>query len=330
MKKVAALAGVGASVFVARRYLAMRDAMADVDPELRSPLLPLLPGSTNVRTLPLYRRVFRLSLKHGEGVTVTERWVAGDPAVRVLVTTPTEDGATPRPAVLWIHSGGMILGSPQFEAPFSGRLAHELGAIVVSPDYRLAPEHPFPAALDDCMATLRWMLASADELGIDPQRIAVAGGSAGGGLSAAVAQRSHDERIPLRAQVLIYPMLDDRTALREDHGRRGQFMWTPAGIKYAWTAYLGREPRMSDAPEYAAPARRTDLAGLPPAWIGVGDLDSLYEESVGYAEQLKACGVPCELITVPGMYHGADLVASKAASMREFCRSYVGHLRTYI
>src|ERR1700744_3573391 len=138
MKKVAALAGVGASVFVARRYLAMREAMADVDPEFRSPLLPLLPGSTNARTLPLYRRVFRLTLKPGAGVTVTERRGAWDHTVRVLVTTPAEHEA-PRPAVLWIHSGGMILGSPQFEAPFSGRLAHELGAVVVSPDYRLAP-----------------------------------------------------------------------------------------------------------------------------------------------------------------------------------------------
>src|SRR5690349_4793752 len=111
MKKVAALAGPGASIFLARRYLATRDAMADVDPELRSPLLALLPGSTNARTLPLYRRVFRLGLRPGGGVRVTERRVAGDPAVRVLVTTPTEDGATPRPAVLWIHSGGMVLGS---------------------------------------------------------------------------------------------------------------------------------------------------------------------------------------------------------------------------
>jgi acetyl esterase/lipase len=330
MKKVAALAGLGASIFVTRRYLATRDAMADVDPEFRSPLLTLLNDPANARTLPLYRRVFRLGLKTGGGVTVTERRVAGDPAVRVLVTTPTEDAATPRPAVLWIHSGGMILGSPQFEAPFSGRLARELGAVVVSPDYRLAPENPFPAALDDCMATLRWMLASADELGIDSQRLAVAGGSAGGGLSAAVAQRSHDERIPLRAQVLLYPMLDDRTALRKDHGRRGRFMWTPEMSRFSWTAYLGREPRMSDAPEYAAPARRTDLAGLSPAWIGVGDLDILHEEGIRYAEQLKACGAPCELITVPGMYHGADLIASKAATMQEFSRSYVSHLRTYL
>ena len=106
------------------------------------------------------------------------------------------------------------------------------------------------------MAALRWMRDNADELGIDPDRIAVTGSSAGGGLSAAVAQRAHDEGIALRAQALVYPMIDDRTALRDDHGGRGRFLWTHASNRFGWTAYLGREPRMSDAPEYAAPARR--------------------------------------------------------------------------
>ena len=106
--------------------------------------------------------------------------------------------------------------------------------------------------------------------------------------AAAVAQRSHDEGIPLRAQVLVYPMLDDRTALREDHAGRGRFLWTPSSNRFGWTAYLGREPRMSDAPEYAAPARRADLTGLPPAWVGVGELDLFYDEDVDYAERLKS------------------------------------------
>ena len=135
-------------------------------------------------------------------MTVTERRV-GTPPVRVTVTTPDGPADTgQRPAVLYIHGGGMVLGSPQTEAIGSGRLARELDAVVVSPDYRLAPEHPFPAALDDCMAALRWMRDNADELGIDPDRIAVTGSSAGGGLSAAVAQRAHDEGIALRAQAL--------------------------------------------------------------------------------------------------------------------------------
>jgi acetyl esterase/lipase len=122
------------------------------------------------------------------------------------------------------------------------------------------------------MTALQWMREQSDELGVDPDRIAVVGGSAGGGSAAAVAQRSHDEGIPLRAQALIYPMLDDRTALREDHAGRGRFGWTPSSNRYGWTAYLGREPRLSEAPEYAAPARRDDLSGLAPACVGVGNI----------------------------------------------------------
>ena len=214
------------------------------------------------------------------------------------------------------------MGTPQIEAQLSGGLARDIGAVVVSPDYRLAPENPFPAGLDDCMATLKWMAKQADELGIDPDRIAVHGVSAGGGLAAAVAQRAFDEGIPLRAQALVYPMLDDRTVLRDDHAGCGELTWSPSSNRFAWTAYLGREPRMSDAPEYAAPARRTDVAGLPPAWIGVGELDVFYEEDVAYAEKLKAAGVPCELVTVAGMYHGADQLAPKALSMRNFQRQH--------
>ena len=301
--------------------------MAKVAPDLRSPVLPFVPATQRARLLPLIRLQSRIRTRSGRGVTVSERDV-GEPAVRVLITTPTE-GQPPRPAVLWIHGGGYIVGSPQFEAFGTGRLARDLGVVTVSPDYRLAPEHPFPAALDDCMATLRWMRANADELGIDPDRIAVIGASAGGGLSAAVAQRSLDEDIPLRAQVLVYPMLDDRTVLREDHAGRGRFRWTPSSNRFG-TCYLGREPRMSDAPEYAAPARRTDLAGLPPAWIGVGELDLFYDEDVDYAERLRASGVPCTLVTIPGMYHGADAFAPKALSLKDFHSGLQAHLRSYL
>ncbi|WP_231514565.1 alpha/beta hydrolase [Mycobacterium sp. URHB0044] len=253
----------------------------------------------------------------------------GEAAVQVLVATPAQQKAQ-RPAVLWIHSGGMVVGSAQLELSVIGRLARDLGAVIVSPNYRLAPEHPFPAALEDCMATLRWMRSHADELGIDPDRIAVGGASAGGGLSAAVAQRSQDEGISLRAQALVYPMLDDRTVLRDGHAGRGHFMWTPVSNRFGWTALLGRAPRMSDAPEYAAPARRTDLRNLPPTWIGVGDLDVLFDEGVVYAETLRTCGVPCQLVTVPGMYHGADAIAPKAASMQDFRRSMVAHLLNHL
>ncbi|MBV8346381.1 MAG: alpha/beta hydrolase [Mycolicibacterium sp.] len=306
----------------------MRDAMADVAPDLRSPLLPFVPATERSWLLPLFRLCSRIRMPSGRGVTVTERRV-GEPAVRVMITMPTESRPR-RPGVLWIHGGGYVVGSPHLEASGIARLAKDLGVIAVSPHYRLAPEHPFPAALDDCMATLGWMRAKADELGIDPDRIAVIGASAGGGLSAAVAQRSHDEGIALRAQVLVYPMLDDRTTLRHDHAGRGRFMWTPVSNRFGWSSYLGRRPRISDAPEYSAPARREDLTGMPPAWVGVGERDLFYAEDVDYAEKLKACGVPCTLVTVPGMYHGADAFARKSLSMRDFHAGIQAHLRTYL
>jgi acetyl esterase/lipase len=316
VKKILAAAGVGLAALAARRYLSQRDAMAAVPQELRSPLLPFIPSTGSRRTLPLFRFNSRIPTPAGRGVTVAKR-VIGDPTVPVRIFTP-DAGSAPRPAVLYIHGGGMIVGSPQFEAFGTARIARNLGVVAVSPDYRLAPEHPFPAAFDDCMTTLRWMFGHADELGIDPGRIAVIGGSAGGGLSAAVAQRCHDEGIALRAQVLMYPMLDDRTALRTDHEGRGTFGWTQSSNRFGWTSYLGREPRLADAPEYAAPARRDDLTGLPPAWVGVGELDLFFEEDVAYAQRLEAAGVPCELLTVPGMYHAADGLALKAAAMQDF------------
>jgi acetyl esterase/lipase len=123
-------------------------------------------------------------------------------------------------------------------------------------------------------------------------------------------------------------MLDDRTALVRDHGRRGHFMWTAASTRFGWASYLGCEPGTSTVPEYAVPARRSDLTGLAPAWIGVGDLDLLHDESVAYAERLRDADVGCELIIVPGMYHAADGIARKAPSMMKFRSSMLNHLRT--
>ena len=289
MKKLAAVAAVGVAALAARRYLAMRDALAHVEPELRSPVLPFVTVTHSDKTLPVLRPIYRVKSSPGSGVSVVTRMV-GDPPIRVLVTT-SEGHQAKRPAVLSLHGGGMIVGSPQLEQMTHGRLARDLGAVVVAPDYRLAPENPFPAALDDCMTTLAWMREHADELGIDADRIAVTGISAGGGLAAAVAQRSHDDGIALRAQGLVYPMLDDRTVLNDDAEGRGRIVWTPESNRFAWTAYLGRAPRMSDAPTYAAPARRDDLSGLPPAWIGVGESGPLLLRGRGVREE--ATSVRC-------------------------------------
>ncbi len=328
VKKFAAVVGLGLVALVGRSRLKVRDAVAAVAPELRSPLLPFTALAFTDRKLRVVRLLFSIRTRPGEGVTMVERRVS-EPSVPVLVMIPKQHSVS-SPAVLWLHGGGYVVDTLHLEAGGAGRLARSLGAVVVSPDYRLAPENPFPAGLNDCMAALRWMRANADELGIEADRIAVMGASAGGGMAAAVAQRSQDQGIPLRAQVMVYPMLDDRSTLRADHAGRGRFAWTPESNLYGWTAYLGRAPRMSGAPEYAAPARRSDLSGLAPAWIGVGDLDVFYDESVAYAERLKAAGVPCELVTVPGMYHGADGVARKAPSMLKFRAGMLDHLKKYL
>jgi acetyl esterase/lipase len=310
----------------ARRIVAFGRSMSAVAPELRTPAIIPMSIPHNTATLPALRLAYSYRSDPGPGIEVTEHRVA---PIEVLVLTPT-DGSAPRPAVLALHGGAMCVGTAQLEAEPAARIARQIDAVVVMPNYRLAPEHPFPAPLDDCMATLRWMGEHAEELGIDVDRIAVFGPSAGGGLTAAVAQRAFDEGIALRAQVMIYPMLDDRTVLKDDHAGRGELVWTPESNRFAWTAYLGRAPRMSDAPEYAAPARRADLRGLAPAWIGIGDLDLFYDECVDYAERLQAAGVPCELVTVPGMYHTADGLRRKAPMIRRFYAAMDEFLRTHL
>jgi acetyl esterase/lipase len=327
-KTVAFVAAAGVGALAIRRIAALRRSLEAVAPELRTPAMVAASIPVNPLALPVLRMAYSFRSNPGPRVAMTDRHAADTP-VHTLVLTPT-DFPAPRPAVLWLHAGAMVAGTAQMEAQPAGRLVRDLGVVVVSPDYRLAPENPFPAALDDCMATLHWMREHADELGIDRDRIAVCGASSGGGLAAAVAQRAHDEDIRLRAQALIYPMIDDRTTLRDDHAGRGRLTWSPSSNRRAWKAYLGREPRVSDAPEYASPARRRDVAGLPPAWVGVGELDLFYEENVAYAEKLKQAGVACELVTVPGMYHGADGVAQSAPSMKRFHASMVQHLRTYL
>jgi acetyl esterase/lipase len=328
VKRGVAVAGVAAAAaLAARQYLVNRDAMADVAPQLRTPLLLVLPPPSSRRMLPISRFNSRLRTPSGRGVTVAKH-LTGD-GVRVVVTAPSM-GSRPRPVVLWIHGGVFVVGSPQFEAFETGQIAREVGAVVVSPDYRLAPEHPFPAALDDCMSALGWIRANVEMLGIDPQRIAIAGSSAGGGLAAAVVHCCRDQGIAIAAQTLVYPMLDDRTALRADHAGRGRFLLTPASIRLGWRSYVGGEPGNADVSAYAAPARQADLNGLAPAWIGVGDLDLLYDESVAYAQRLRECGVDCELITVPGMYHAADVIARNTPPMLKFRASMLDHLKTHL
>ncbi|OBF28355.1 alpha/beta hydrolase [Mycobacterium sp. ACS1612] len=225
----------------------------------------------------------------------------------------------PMPALLWIHGGGYVIGKAAQDDALCRRYAREVGAIVASVDYRLAPEHPYPASLEDCYSALRWLVRLPS---VDPDLVAIGGASAGGGLAAALALLTRDRgEIPLAAQLLVYPMLDDRTVGRH-HDHPGLRLWNQSSNKYGWSAYLGGAD-----PEVAVPARREDLSGLPPAWLGVGTLDLFHDEDLAYAERLRAAGVRCDVEIVEGAFHGFDGIVPKADVSQRFFDSQCALLR---
>jgi acetyl esterase/lipase len=249
------------------------------------------------------------------GVTVTQ--VTSPVGLRVY----RPDTLTfPAAGLVWIHGGGMVIGSARQDERFVSAVARDLGIVIASVDYRLAPMHPFPAPLDDCYTALQWLH---DQPDVDPARIAVGGASAGGGLAASLAQLAHDRgRLPIAFQLLIYPMLDDRSAVRPEVDGRHFRLWTQTSNYFGWRAYLGQEPGSDAVTAPAAPARRASLAGLPPAWIGVGTNDLFHDEDLEYAARLTAAGVTCTVEVVDGAFHGFDVVAAKTAVAKEFQASW--------
>lgn len=326
---VLAAAAAGA-VAAARAVGRRREQLAAVAPDLRHGML-WAPLVVSARTLPLVRRAMSAAPPSSatDPVRRTAPGLDGRPDVEVWLHEPASR-SSPSGAVLWIHGGGYVMGSPVTDHPLCESLAEKLGVLVVAVDYRLAPEHPAPAALEDCHTALRWVHANADELGVAPDRVAVAGQSAGGGLAAALAQLAHDrDDAPLAFQALLYPMLDDRTALDHDPAT-GHFVWTPGSNRFGWTSYLGHPAGTGDPVPHSVPARREDLRGLPPAWIGVGDLDLFRDEDLAYARRLADAGVPCAVHVVPGMYHAADVVRPGAPAMAAFRESWTEALRSAV
>lgn len=238
---------------------------------------------------------------------------ADAPEVKALLYAPKQTSATLRPAILQIHGGGYIGGHAEQRAALSVQLAQELGAVVLAVNYRLAPETPFPGPVEDCYAGLRWLHTRAASLGVDPTRIAVAGESAGGGLAAALCLIARDRKeFSVCYQHLIFPMLDDRTCLAEPHPYVGEYVWTPEYNTFGWTALLGHAPGAPDVSPYAAPARATDLSGLPPTFLICGSLDLFIEENMEYARRLIRAGVPTEMHVYPGAPHAFMLVENLA------------------
>lgn len=223
--------------------------------------------------------------------------------------------------MLWIHGGGLVIGAAKQDDNLCMSTASRLGIRIVSVDYRLAPEFPFPAALDDALAAWLWMQHNAPKLGFDPRRVVVAGESAGGGIAASLVQRLHDRGgVQPVAQWLFAPMLDDRTAAQVDLDGRDHPVWNNRSNRFGWASYLNSEPGADVVPPYAVPARRENLSGLPPAWLYAGDSELFRDEIVDYAARLRAAGVPVEFEIVTGAAHGFENWANETALAQDLVK----------
>ncbi|NGN94706.1 alpha/beta hydrolase [Nocardioides sp. KC13] len=299
------------------------------DPELvpvleavRQALPPL-----STETLPLMRQqsadglpgMEPVDLTVGGAVRVEERQVPGPegaPDITLLILSPTVDGP-PRPAVYHTHGGGMVIGNRRLGVEMFLAQVAAGNAVVVSVEYRLAPEHPDPAPVEDCYAGLVWTAKNAAELGVDPERILIAGASAGGGLAAGTALLARDRAFPkLTHQILICPMLDDRFETHSSRMLDDEGVWDRQANLFGWTALLGDRRGGPDVSPYAAPARAEDLSGLPRTYIDTGSAETFRDETLTYARRLSEAGVSVDLHMWGGGFHGFDLMAGHAALSR--------------
>ena len=300
-------------------------------PELAAPLeawLNATKGGINLHDIPATRRMMdelaaaqMAKAPPIKGVSTEDRQVPspeGAPEVFVRIYQPTDRPDT-LPALLWIHGGGYVLGSVERDDLLAKHLARVGQCVVASVEYRLAPEHPFPAPIEDCYAALKWLSAQSATLGVNKARIAIGGASAGGGLAAGLALLTRDRaEVEVAFQLLIYPMIDDRNIAPASETVPDTFVWTRENNRLGWRAFLGCEPGGVDVSPYAAAARATDLRGLPPAYIPVGDLDLFLDENITYAQRLLTAGVPTELHVYPGAFHGFNGFVPSAEISRRF------------
>ena len=290
-----------------------------IHPELRKatasfPKLPITSGFGRALTRSLLPLLLP-KVKTPAGITIEQLKTPAGLKLRIYAPA----GQNSRAAMLYIHGGGMIIGSPAMDDALLSSIASELDIVIVSPEYRLAPEHPYPAAMDDCHSAWQWIQGNLASRGIDSTRIAIGGESAGGGLAAGLVLRIHDEGGPQPvAQWLFCPMLDDKTALDRSLDDVDHFVWNNKMNLVGWTSYLGKDIGSDKVSVYAAPARREDLRGLPKAWIGVGDVELFFEENKAYANKLTAAGVPCELDVVSGAPHAFEGVAPESQLARDY------------
>lgn len=272
----------------------------------------------SLSSLPAIRARVHSTFKPGSGTRCEVCWITGTDAerLRLCLYRPKE---RPRnailPAILYMHGGGFVLGKPEMADDCLAGLAEASGAIIVAVDYRLAPEHPFPAPLDDCYTALAWLLANHRDLSLDPQRVVIMGHSAGGGLAAALSIMARDRgQYSLAGQVLIYPMLDHRTGSGQSpYPSRGTdtFSWLPAPNQFCWDCLRGGYTLDDDSVGLFSPALQPDLRNLPPTFISVGSQDLFLEEDVDFAIRLSRAGVAMELHVYTGAPHMFDQVPGR-------------------
>ncbi len=313
----------------------MKNQVDAVTPELQrfAKMMPQMTFTSKNLWLWRFLTRFQRGQKIPEDIHIENIWIPRqeDPKPVRLRIYRCKAQASLAPVLIWLHGGGYIIGKPEQDDSACIQYVHELGIIVVSVDYRSAPEHPFPSALEDSYTALKWVHAHGGSLGMDASRIAIGGASAGGGLAAALVQyaRAQNEIKPL-FQLLVYPMLDDRTCVRTDLVERDFLVWSQESNRFAWEAYLGKKCGADKAPLFSVPALAEDLSGLPPAWIGVGTLDLFHDEDVEYGTRLTESGVPCETYLVPGAFHGFDIAGLGAQVVRDFRQSQIAALKKYL
>lgn len=262
-------------------------------------------------------------------VRVTDKHIPGHEKgqnIRVRIYEPVMPVKTISPGLYWIHGGGYLSGTPEMNDELCERFVLEAGCVVVSVAYRLAPEHPYPAGVEDCYAGLKWVAGHAAELGIDAERIGVAGHSAGGGLTAAVSLMARDRGGPeIAFQMPLCPMLDYRNTTVSSREITDTRVWNYYSNEAAWKAYLGDQTE--DVPAYASPVQAEDLSGLPPTYTMVGSADPFRDETIEYISRLSQAGVQAEFHLYPGCFHGFEGIAPQAEVSQRAIRGYVNALK---
>ncbi|MEM7736946.1 MAG: alpha/beta hydrolase [Deinococcota bacterium] len=305
------------------------------DPQLIAALAAfeqVLPGGVTLDDIPTMRQTLDdltaatvAVTPEIEGVVSSDHHVPGSdgaPDVMVRVYQP-EARAAILPALLWIHGGGFVLNSVESDDLKVKALTLSLNCVIVSVEYRLAPEHPFPAPLEDCYAALKWLAGNAEQFGIDATRIAIGGQSAGGGLAAGLGLLARDRaEVDVCYQLLIYPMIDDTNVEQAGPNVPDAPLWTRANNLIGWRSYLGQEPGSEGISKYAAPFRAKDVSGLPPTYIGVGTPDLFRDEDIAYAQRLMNAGVPTELHIYADGFHAFDGFAAESDVGKRFIADY--------